>query len=203
MARSTRSSAGRSKKHIDLTSIKSTSTCLDLEFPRDMCCNKCQVKQDTKFGLAKRSSVGAKRFHDYAHESQRCCKQPWAFIHGSNHCDVATNRKFARVQAYLGVKYNVNICCYNYYDEGNKRHRSLLANESTMAPLNASPVSPSVFSPVAWSVSPLAAPLVALLVTPPVSVSCRSTCCHTVICSAWYRFVCYRSVCCRSVPSLP
>ena len=89
---------------------------------KNFCCDTCQTKNAAKFSLAKKSSVDSNRFRDYASNSINRCAQPWASIHGTKF-NGATNRKFARVRAYLGVECAFEIQHYNFYSKESKKQR--------------------------------------------------------------------------------
>ena len=98
----------RGRIPIDLTSIKSDSTCLTVGLPRDLCCDICQPQHDTNNGLAKKSSRGKKRFRDYATDYWRC-HQPWLSKHANKNVTSGTCKKFCRVRSYLGIEQTVLI----------------------------------------------------------------------------------------------
>ena len=60
---------------IELSSIKSTSTCISLGLTiRGICCDNCRIQLDAKIGISKKSSVPAKRFRDYEKSGRNRCQ---------------------------------------------------------------------------------------------------------------------------------
>ena len=115
----TRSSQKNKSVNIVLTDIKYSSTCLDLQLPRDLCCHLCLPQFDARLGLGKKSSVGKKRFRQYKSERWRCI-QPWASKHSEKHATEGTLRNFYRVRKYLSINSNVFIHYHCAYKDGNK-----------------------------------------------------------------------------------
>ena len=103
--RSTRSKTRTKQTDILLTDIKSTSRCLDLSLPRDLCCDNCKYKLDTDSGMTKKGSHTLKRFRDTS--ERRRCIQPWATIHGEAGATSATARKFIQTRNYLNIQRDV------------------------------------------------------------------------------------------------
>ena len=83
MPRTRRSEKGK-RKTLEASDIKSFDTCIDIDLPRDLCCDKCQVTIDQINNLTKKPSVKKKRFRDYAEDSVNRCKQPWASRNGND-----------------------------------------------------------------------------------------------------------------------
>jgi len=69
-----RTKSGRTKvKSIEFTDIKSNSTCLTINLPRDLCCDICRPKKNAAYCLLKKSSVGSKQFRDYKAKDGDAC----------------------------------------------------------------------------------------------------------------------------------
>ena len=108
----TRSRQGSGVIHIDLTLIKSYSTCDSLLFPRGLCCGVCQPLWDAAHNMSKKSSVGKKRFRDY-HSDRWRCQQPWLSKYGQSTASQGKMRLFYRVRNYLGIETALVLdhCC--------------------------------------------------------------------------------------------
>ena len=108
MPRTRRSEKGK-RKTLEASDIKSFDTCIDIDLPRDLCCDKCQVTIDQINNLTKKPSVKKKRFRDYAEDSVNRCKQPWASRNGNDKKTIGTIRNFQRARNYLKIDTTVWI----------------------------------------------------------------------------------------------
>eukprot|EP00957_Ditylum_brightwellii_P047559 3612227-Ditylum_brightwellii.AAC.1 len=57
------------QRQIDLTEIKSKTTCLDLEIPLQLCYDNCGKKYEAKLGFSKKSS---RKQGTFCSMSKRC-----------------------------------------------------------------------------------------------------------------------------------
>ena len=104
---SRRSNRGKIKTNILLSDISFVTTCIDLDLPITLCCDRCCSIKESQSGLLKKSSHQPKRFRDTS--ERRRCQQPWASINGQGSKTLATTRKFVRVRNYLNIDCDVKI----------------------------------------------------------------------------------------------
>ena len=62
---SRRSNRGKRKINILLSDITYATTCIDLNLPFTLCCDRCRSIEETKRRLLKKSSIQTKRFREY------------------------------------------------------------------------------------------------------------------------------------------
>ena len=116
---SRRSNRGKIKTNILLSDISFVTTCLDLNLPITLCCDRCHSIKESQCGLLKKSSHQHKRFRDTS--ERRRCQQPWESRNGEQCKTIATNRKFVRVRNYLKIDCDVEIKTCLIYDNSKKK----------------------------------------------------------------------------------
>ena len=129
-----RTKSGRTKvKSIEFTDIKSNSTCLTINLPRDLCCDICRQKKDAACCLLKKSSVGSKRFRDYKSKRWRC-QQPWSKEHINELSTGATVRKYVRIANFIGIEPDLLLSYQCAYKKENITRKKNLVQEPSDPP---------------------------------------------------------------------
>ena len=138
--------------NIELSDIKSTSTCISLGLTiRELCCDNCKTQLDAQIGMSKKSSVRTKRYRDYEESGRNRCQQPWASRNCRSTCHNSTIRKFNRIRKYWnidttveigGERINVEVQNIYCYSKKTQQSRSLNYNKDTQN-RNAQPDNPN------------------------------------------------------------
>ena len=118
---SRRSNRGKIKTNILLSDISFVTTCIDLDLPITLSCDRCRSIKESQSGLLKKSSHQPKRFRDIS--ERRRCQQPWASINGHGSKTLATTREFVRVRNYLSIDCDVEIEMCNTYNKSKKKNK--------------------------------------------------------------------------------
>ena len=123
-----RSNRGKIKQNILLSDIRYSSTCVELNLPVALCCDRCRAIKEAKCGLLKKSSHSTKRF---CNTTEQChCKQPWVSENGDPSKTKARNLMFVRVRNYMNIDCAVEIKTSYAYEKPDKRHKPNIMKSS-------------------------------------------------------------------------